>query len=87
MYKLDYKMVITIFHQKLLKLYNTLAFRITKNSVLPGKRKVIPNDINMRQIVDLMENGEPGLLMKCVGMIVDELPTKFSSQFIKSIGV
>lgn len=44
--------------------------------MLPGKKMKSPNDINMTKIVDLMENGDVTLVLKCVGMIVDELPTK-----------
>ena len=65
-----------MFHSKLLQLYNKLAFRMSKNSMLPGKRMHTPNDTNMTKILDLMENGDGGLVMKCVGMIVDELPPK-----------
>ena len=46
-----------------------------------------PNDMNMTQIVDLMENGDVSLVLKCVGMIVDELPPKMGLLFMKSVGV
>lgn len=41
----------------------------------------------MTKIMDLMEHGNQALVIKCVGVIVDELPARMSSLFIKSIGV
>ena len=53
-----------------------MAFKISKSADLPTKYSIMVEDQEFKTLEDLMNNGDAKLRLKCVGLVLDELPPK-----------